>query len=734
MESILLTIWCVLTAIGSLYLFGLPLTAWLADQTEDLEGIWVTAPFIGLAALILILQNLVYLNATIRVSTPWIWIAGIALWVISARRLRSILTSSPRPLLLAACAVYLVQGLGLFVIGVQYYVGRALIDQFNYTATAQHFVDYPFSLTYGGLSDQPYLITAINLKFDRIGVSIFQGFLAANTFTDAKTVFEPAILLAPSLVVFAVYALAHRISLVPRLSAFAAVGAGLLPALSLVHIETFFSQALGIPFLFFWIVSLDEWMNRPTWKQMFAAAIILAGATTIYSEFYPILLGVALVALAASVKLHPQERIRYLASFPLLIAIALGLNIGALASIYTIIGRVNYPSILANIYPWAYSMEGLGQFWIGDAVFFFQSNSWLRLSYSLLAPVLFIAAYIGLASIWWRRRDGVSLLVFALAVLPWIVRVFGQYPYQFFKLLFSIGPLLLLGIAAILGSVKPGSSRIKLPPRFIGVVTFGLLLVFCAGTISTTLVAGVYPIVGRSIGAMWLLGSGARQVQDHLADIRGSNILIASDNNFLNAWLAYFARHNRVWLTNPRMSDINIQGMQNWNDFPDNLNVITISSDQRTLDGSAQLLWSAEPYQIWHVQSRDGLVLLNIQNKNGLEDWGGERGFWLGDGDTGLEIVSRGDQPIVLTADFKLGPSLPDSTDRRILLLTEGGSSSVFTILRNGIQALSIPVVKGTNHIVLRPLDKATAIGLPNGDMRPLILGMSGLRLWASSP
>lgn len=260
----LLTIWCIAVSIGSLYFIGLPLSVLLQRRSDD-GAHWILSPFIGLSAIILILQNLVYLDVRIGLSSPWIWGSACVFWVWMAktRRLNALFSAMPYRILGLTVVVYLAQGIGLLLADTKYYVGRAWHDQFNYTATAQFLIDHRFSLSFSDIMNQPYLFQAVSHKFDRIGQSILHGFISASTFTDAKTTFEVTILLVPPLITLAVYQLAQKLSKPGRPFLLAAGVAGILPAIAMVHLESFLSQALAIPLLLLWPYIISE-VVKPT--------------------------------------------------------------------------------------------------------------------------------------------------------------------------------------------------------------------------------------------------------------------------------------------------------------------------------------------------------------------------------------------------------------------------------------------------------------------------------------
>src|SRR5947209_5762555 len=113
------TVLCLATALASPLLVGLPLRS-LLRRGRPLDGrAWLEVPFVGLAAIVLVLQTAVYLDAPLRRSVPWFWLAVAGLWAV-ARPWRGWGRSwrSCPALVLAACGgVYLFQGLGLLALG-----------------------------------------------------------------------------------------------------------------------------------------------------------------------------------------------------------------------------------------------------------------------------------------------------------------------------------------------------------------------------------------------------------------------------------------------------------------------------------------------------------------------------------------------------------------------------------------------------------------------------------------
>ena len=583
----LLTIWCILVSIGSLYFIGLPVSI-LLYRGDNYETRWILSPFIGLSAIILISQNLVYLGVPIGLSTPWIWAVACLLWVwvIKTRRLITLFSAIPYRILGSALAAYMVQGIGLLLVGAKYYVGRAWHDQFNYTAIAQFLTDYPFNLSFADIQTQPYLVAAsTSLKFDRIGQSIFQGFLAVSTLTDAKTTFEPAILLAPLLIVLAIYCLTEKLSQARSSSGLfllPMVAAGALPGIAMVHLESFFSQALAIPLLMLWPFIVSEAIEKPDSKRLFVASLLLAAGTSIYTEFYIIFVSTGtLIAVFEILRQHNpdcgqpggmkfyigvgffRKLWRYFAPFGMVLGVALLINIGFAKVVVAIFHRISIPGILSGIYPWGI-VEGLQRLWFGDMVI--GLSPFLRGLLGIVSLGLMVTAYLGFVASFWKRKDGFTLTLLFLLVLPLAIMFRAGYKYQYYKLLLSISPLLPLGIA-LTGSelMRHFSLRRDFFKTLLSFTIIGLFCLSFYGTLDMTVRSGIgrtMEEIGRG-GAHKLLSPSTRRIQDELSAICGEDVyIIYKDNffngNYINGWLAYFARKNRVWVANARIGDATI--------------------------------------------------------------------------------------------------------------------------------------------------------------------------------
>lgn len=727
----------ILVAIFSLFIFGWPVAFFLFPREEDHEKRWLIAPIIGLTLITLLLQNLIYLNIPVRESTPWLWGSAFLLWIIFFIRRPFFPSLRPTRSMVAlgalALTVYGIQGFGLILAGAEIYVGRAWHDFFNYTATAQFLADFPFSLNIPDVQSQPYLYAAIIKKLDRIGPSIFQAFISVSTFSSAKTSFEPSILLGPFLTVFSIYALARSLSLSRSWSLFGAMAGGILPGLAMIHLESFFAQAFGTPYLLLWPLLLHEAFSRPTWRNLTTAALLLAGAATMYTEFYPLMLVLILVGMGGEV-----IRIRRFNFLPLIfflgfmvVGISLAFNVGFFESIIQISQRVAWSDTLSGIYPWAFSTEGLNRIWLGDLAA--KLTGFGRSFFHLVTFGFILGSVTGLSRCAFKRKDGLSLTLLSLALVPLFIRLLGHtHKYQFYKILLSVCPLIPLGLAAFFAN---WNVNFNIPRIILKIVV--LLLFLSASLLGTGDMAyrsgkgRTEEKIGRG-GAHKLLAPSTIQMQRQLSKLQGENILIVWKDDFfhgayLNGWLAYFARNSRVWVTNPMISDLNLKDLRQakWKlaEPPESGFFLTPSWFARSVGGgSIEPAIAAPPFHLFRIAGRRWVAMSDLQNPNGLERAGEEYFFWLGNQNAVLEFLAGTAGKMALQVQTFPGPSLPGRKDRVLWLGTPIGFEDKIHLEDAKEIKIFIPVSRGWNQVMMRVLDPPTEAKLPHGDPRTLLL------------
>lgn len=746
----LLTAWCIAVVLGSLLAVGVP-AVWLAYGRRPLtETNWVEAPFIGLAAVVLILQNLVYLDVPVLWSAPFVWLAAVAgwIWLWRSGQLRVTFARCPLGLYLTMLAVYLTQGLGMLLIGARFYLGRMWGDQCNYTTLAEYFAHQPYSLPVSEAATQPWMILVVRfLRTDRIGQSMLHAFFSVSSFSDPRILFEPTILLCPAMVVLAIYALARSSGMSRGWSTLTGAAAGLLPALASIHLESYQSQALVTPLLVYIPAALYALLRRPTWRRAATLALIVAAAVSIYTEFLPILL-VLLAAPTLVGAVGMRRGWRVLGLVALVLAAPVVLNPLSTTAILNVLQRVDIP-MLQHVYPWAFKVEGLARLWLGDLVELGQGRLALR-AFGLAATGL---GFLGLAcaclpflheagKTWriarLRASFALAFAILSLAILPILVVVRDEdHAYQFYKLLLSVSPLLVLGLAQLARAWTADGARMgRMLPVPAAVLLVAVLVGGAAGSAemaynSTRLT----PPTRIHVGA--LASFDVQQVQRRLEQMHNEDVLLACTNGpadatgFLASWLAYSARHNRVWSLDPWMFGATYEDIPEakWYLRPEQtpvepkVKVLTRTNcfREEAFLGSCKVLWNLGPYSLIQGGDQPWAIPVRLANPNGLGDWGeGRPRIWMGNGATEIDVLATAPGHVEITADFEPGPSLPPNAGRGLSVETSRGLHGE-VVLSDRRLVIDVPVGAGSTVLRLTPRDAALPGPLPNGDPRPLL-------------
>jgi len=757
----LLTLWCIFIALGSPILFGVPLS-WLLQGRKPLdEWGWVQAPFLGIAAVVIVLQNLVYLDVPVRLAAPALWlICGMLwLWFVRSTQLRASMAACPYWVFGAVLLVYALQGVGLLIVGAKYYVGRAWSDQFSYTVMTQFMADERLSTTAQAFGNQPVLLRAIELKDERIGQSILQAFFAVSSFTDAKTLFEPTILLSPGLIVVAIYMLLRGLNLDRRRALLASTLAGVLPSITLLHLESFQSHALVLPLLICFPAILLHLNKQPDRYRLAIAALILTVSTSIYTEFLPILVGVVILTISVAAIYHTQ-RYRLIACYGVLLLSPALLVPGMVSSMPDIVTRINY-EVLIGIYPWAYELESLSRIWFGDLA---------------VAPQIAARGLIDVTSVVLTAMAGFGLLhaclplvttrgrilampeqgnvlvcllsVCAIALLPVIIIAKDHtHPYQFYKLLISVSPLLVVGIALLdipIASVPMRAvswSDTTLGAWRYRIVSVILLLIFFGCVVSTTSMGMKSTLVEAQerSAAHFLIAPDVRELQDRLEQLSDQDLLLTDTRSPTSGWIAYFARHNRIWLPEPYVGGIDLAPIATnvtLQNIPSDLLVLYRNDDMFLRSKPDPKLWPAiwsiGEYTLAKPVQAAWVVPVQIKNKNGLESLKGHPFFWMGKGDTYITVLASESGLVSIEAEFQAGPSLPGQSSRQLLVIA-GSTYHRHISLANASATIAVPVQAGQTQIVLRPLDRVTVDSLSSGEQRPLLIGAYNMTVHLSN-
>lgn len=732
---------CIAVALLSPLVIGTPIRCLLSRDRPLDELDWIEAPFLGIAFIVVVHQALVYLNVPIRAALPFTWLVVVALWIAAASfgKIARSLRAFPRLAFAGALGVYLLHGAGLLWAGVDDYYGRAWSDESNYTAIAQFVSDEPFRSSINSVGQRPYLVRPITLKGERrIGQAVLQSFLSSSVGAEARLLFEPTILLGPALVFLGVLALCRILGRSTPSAFLVSAASALLPALALVHLESFLSQSLAIPLLV--VLPALAWRitHAPDADHVVVAGAVLATAISVYPDFlllYVVAIAPFLVATLASRKLRTLGH--------LCGAVALGLLLNPLTvgSLPTILRGATRP-VLGQLYPWALKVEGLARIWFGDGVK--TSHHLIRLGMMATAVGLTIVGYLGLglAGRPWRRSSSsdragtdirpLAIAILGLALLPLaIIARDTNHPYQFYKSLLTVAPLIALGLAFVAQGGRSGPSR-------RGAILPAIALI--AATPMTTLMtirSALSPAESRS-GADILRAPAMKSLSRYLASLSGKSLVYWSIDDqwapgYKNAWVSYFARRNRVWLCRPILLDQDLRDVRGAERFYDlgalPSDALFVSDNESAFlrpprdEDRWRLEWTDGRHTVWSPSSNRWVTLANIASSREIEEKGSF--LWMGADYTALEVLAGASGVARIHASFVLGPNLPRSSE--VVLLVSRGAFEQSMVVGSGPGVIEVPVSKGLNRIMVRPVAAEGSRPLATGESPPLLLGMSGI-------
>ena len=205
-------------------------------------------------------------------------------------------------------------------------------------------------------------------------------------------------------------------------------------------------------------------------------------------------------------------------------------------------------------------------------------------------------------------------------------------------------------------------------------------------------------------------------------------IVVSIPDVFLQEWAIYYMRDANTILPAP----VGYLSMPHIKPF------LARARSVSSLPIAGQLQVGAHRDAIWSdgafsVVPAGWPQLLSVSNPNGLEIVGGGPFVWVGPDPLSLKVVVPRKGRYLIKADrFVPGPSLPGKLMRAVRVDEDSGS---FTI-DIGPNTTSIPVElpAGESTIRISCLDRRTVMRLPNGDTRPLLLGISELSIQAEDP
>ena len=149
--------------------------------------------------------------------------------------------------------------------------------------------------------------------------------------------------------------------------------------------------------------------------------------------------------------------------------------------------------------------------------------------------------------------------------------------------------------------------------------------------------------------------------------IGSAPVLVSVDNDVANAWAVYFLRHHAIRLLDYRgyMAQPHVKPLM---DRAAPVDITTasyvLSDDGRA--GGRDVVWQNGRFVLWRIPPSGAAFLVGVANPNGTERLNGRSFYWIGQGETIVDVVATADGAAALSASFVRGPSLPNVPVRRL--------------------------------------------------------------------
>ena len=630
-----------------------------------------------------------------------------------------------------------------FAQGLANYIGGPAADGWSYVAYGQYLWELPRG-TEGSLS--PLHQYATHLMRTRFISSALLGLFSPLTGQPGDTQPATGLFVAWTLFVFGASCAGYGVAIVARrwwlvcLCLLAVTSRWVYGAVEIHN----YDNLLAISFLPF---ALGIVTGTPTPSRRSNIVLGVAAAASIYA--YPemasvVFFGLALAMLTRAVA--DGHWLAWLGSGVTIVGLAVVLVLPARADLSWFIsnqiaaasapvtsrpGEGSFAEIM-NLRDWTAAFWGYGPAAASGGL----RAAW-GVSRHALGAVLWILAVIGAARLVARRRWEIVALALALTAAALFMVVHEQYSYGAYKLLLVAcwAPAVCVVCGAQAVAERATLGRQSRPPtsRMAMIVIPGAVLMF----------AVVSAAAAREVAFRQAIVADSIEPYRTLANLNHAlapePILVSVDDTLANEWAVYFLRDHLFRLVGYRsyMAQPHVVPWMERSRAVDLGAVRYVLSDAVALDNSQSsdqrnVAWADGPYALWRIPAHGAVVLVSVNNPNGNEQVDGRSFYWIGEGDTSIDLLATSEGDAVISARFTRGPSLPGAAERRLTLSANGGTAQLVTIDRDGELALPVRVRLGENRVLVHPLDRPTAVS-PN-DPRPLLVGVAGLRARMAVP
>jgi len=135
----------------------------------------------------------------------------------------------------------------------------------------------------------------------------------------------------------------------------------------------------------------------------------------------------------------------------------------------------------------------------------------------------------------------------------------------------------------------------------------------------------------------------------------------------------------------------------------------------------ARRIWDGQAYSLWRIEDPDWAIIADVSNPNGIEPGG----MWIGGPRTEFLVVTAQGGPAILVAKLHPGPRLaPETSQFHIGVQNAAGRRQ--TLFQTGENRLPVNLPAGRDSIAITIEEPVSGSVPANGDIRPLVLRLTG--------
>lgn len=647
-----------------------------ANISTTIPTMWALLPVIGFSCLTLILRVITKFNIPLKYSSWPVWIAVVLIFVLTLWSKKYILLPS-KSFLIGALIVVAVCGLGYFLVGAKMYRGYDVWDMGFYLPQAQFLIEYPVNLSHDSIPNQPWLALITGNDYfntHRISRGLYQGFITVVGGLPDASYTMGLVLLTGSLFIYcASVCILEKIQMPQKAKIPCAVWAATVPGALSLALDGFLGSSLSVGFTMiigYLVYNLAEDFSI---KKGLVYALILAAATTVYTEMTYIYVGISIVTLAFAILCKKAKIKKCLLAFLTIFAAAFLMNIQYLEAY---IHDLNPSWSIGGNPGLDFIYEGFGFQASGLSVLFFgiESNRIPFFFSSLLgfgSVCLLLAAITGLLLMVLREKLPWTISLLCIAAFPvvFISSKYNQSVYQFYRMLLQASPVLILGICYFTYYVTQKMQEFK--KAIIGGICFIAVFSMINTSINTT---GQGTLSDRKVK----FSQEDYEFMNQIAEMKGKDIYLISSPGLMDLWSIYYGRKNNIWL-----------GRYPWIHTIDDVNASYFNVESVPVD-QCDIVYTPGCYQMIEdtiLKEKMGVFLTNSSYCiiNSPEACPEANQFYISAFckeliETKLKLKIAGDLPIAITLFIA----------NKEITVSSGQTIEVPITLQKGLQAISI--------------------------------------------